>query len=114
MIADARTSPTWRRCAHSTVEGRCTSCGARVCDQQPYTGGSDGTIGRGGVPVGHMLPDAAPRVVVTRLRRDTIERSPCRRGHTGPWFVNARGVPECRECERLLQRARRLRSRVAA
>ncbi len=104
MIADARTSPTWRRCAHSTVEGRCTSCGARVCDQQPYTGGSDGTIGRGGVPVGHMVPDAAPRVATTRvyLRRET-----CEQGHDA-WYVRPDGRRYCSECQR-----QRLRERVA-
>lgn len=109
MIADARTSPTWRRCAHSTVEGRCTSCGARVCDQQPYTGGSDGTIGRGGVPVGHMVPDAVVRAAAAPKPQPTT----CRNGHTGARITDSRGARTCRECIRAAARRYYLRRREA-
>jgi hypothetical protein len=119
MQVDAHTNPrTYRRCHHVYADlirpSRCLACG--VVDHGPTPHYDPDPVlaamqwgGTSGYKVG-----AEPRTRVDKLTdyRDShgrltgsaptaeclVDDRPCRRGHTGRWYIRKNGARSCRAC----------------
>lgn len=94
LTADARTSPTWRRCNHYFVAGRCDMC--RVKNDGPSVQGP--RIRHGGIPLGSA--DMQPMIVTT-------QRKFCDKGHP------LDGKPMCKICSNSWKVAYRERKKLS-